>query len=66
MQVQNVEAMALEAGTGRQLKERRAFPENLQESGWNIEGPFGAASILKRHPNTLRFRIKKLGIRRPV
>jgi len=38
----------------------------LQETGWKIEGPSGAAAILKLHPSTLRFRIKKLGIRRPV
>jgi formate hydrogenlyase transcriptional activator len=28
-----------------------------------IEGPKGAAKILKLHPNTLRSRIKKLGIK---
>ena len=38
----------------------------LRETGWKIEGPSGAAAILKLHPSTLRFRIKKLGIRRPV
>ena len=38
----------------------------LQETAWRIDGPSGAAAILKLHPSTLRFRIKKLGIRRPV
>ncbi|MGA9534934.1 MAG: helix-turn-helix domain-containing protein, partial [Desulfobacterales bacterium] len=38
----------------------------LRKTGWKIEGPSGAAAILKLHPSTLRFRIKKLGIRRPV
>jgi formate hydrogenlyase transcriptional activator len=38
----------------------------LKETGWKIEGPSGAASILKLHPSTLRFRIKKLNIRRPA
>ena len=38
----------------------------LQETGWRIDGPSGAAAILNLHPSTLRFRIKKLGIRRPV
>jgi hypothetical protein len=42
------------------------FLRVLQETGWKIEGSFGDASIPKRHPGTLRFRIKKLGIRRPV
>ena len=57
--------------TGEPLKdlaaaEREHILRVLQETGWKIEGPSGAASILKLHPSTLRFRIKKLGIRRPV
>ena len=36
----------------------------LRETGWRIEGSSGAAAILKLHPSTLRFRIKKLGIHR--
>jgi transcriptional regulator with GAF, ATPase, and Fis domain len=46
--------------------EREHILRVLQETGWRIEGPLGAASILKIHPSTLRFRIKKLGIRRPA
>jgi PAS domain S-box-containing protein len=46
--------------------EREHILKVLQKTGWQIEGPAGAASILKLHPSTLRFRIKKLGIRRPV
>jgi len=38
----------------------------LQETGWRIEGPSGAAVILKLHSSTLRSWIKKLGIRRPA
>jgi formate hydrogenlyase transcriptional activator len=34
----------------------------LQQSGWVIDGPRGAAKILGLHPNTLRSRMKKLGI----
>jgi transcriptional regulator with GAF, ATPase, and Fis domain len=45
--------------------ERQHILKVLQETGWRIEGSSGAASILKLHPSTLRFRIKKLGIRRP-
>ena len=38
----------------------------LEQSGWVIDGPRGAARILGVHPNTLRSRMKKLGIvRRP-
>ena len=34
----------------------------LEKSGWIIDGPQGAAKILVLHPNTLRSRMKKLGI----
>ncbi|MFZ0135248.1 MAG: sigma 54-interacting transcriptional regulator [Desulfobacterales bacterium] len=46
--------------------EREHILRVLRETGWRINGPSGAAAILKLHPSTLRFRIKKLGIRRPV
>ncbi|MGA9477951.1 MAG: helix-turn-helix domain-containing protein, partial [Desulfobacterales bacterium] len=46
--------------------EREHILRVLQKTGWRINGPSGAATILKLHPSTLRFRIKKLGIRRPV
>ena len=36
----------------------------LNQTRWVIEGPRGAARILDLHPNTLRSRIKKLGIER--
>jgi transcriptional regulator with GAF, ATPase, and Fis domain len=45
--------------------EREHILRVLRETGWKIEGEKGAASILKLHPSTLRFRIKKLGIKRP-
>jgi formate hydrogenlyase transcriptional activator len=35
----------------------------LQETGGIIEGPKGAARILNLHPNTLRHRLRKLGIK---
>ena len=34
----------------------------LEQSGWIIDGPRGAAKVLGLHPNTLRSRMKKLGI----
>jgi PAS domain S-box-containing protein len=37
----------------------------LEKSGWVIDGPRGAARVLGLHPNTLRSRMKKLGIVRP-
>jgi PAS domain S-box-containing protein len=36
----------------------------LEQTGWVIEGPKGAAKVLELHPNTLRSRLKKLGITR--
>jgi len=36
----------------------------LTHTGWVIEGPRGAAKILDLHPNTLRSRMKKLGLER--
>ena len=44
--------------------ERRHIEAVLGETGGRIEGPRGAARILHLHPNTLRSRLKKLGIRR--
>ena len=37
----------------------------LHQAGWLIEGPRGAARILGLHPNTLRSRMNKLGLKRP-
>ena len=37
----------------------------LEECYWRIEGQNGAAKILGLNPNTLRGRMRKLGIRRP-
>ncbi len=44
--------------------ERRHILAVLDRTGWTIEGPRGAAGILGLHPNTLRSRLKKLGIAR--
>jgi formate hydrogenlyase transcriptional activator len=51
------------------LKELEAIERDhilkvLQRTGWKIEGEGGAASILGLNPSTLRFRIKKLAIKR--
>ena len=44
--------------------ERSHILAALQQTDGVIEGPKGAAIILNLHPNTLRHRMKKLGIRR--
>jgi formate hydrogenlyase transcriptional activator len=45
--------------------ERRHIISVLGKAHWVLEGPRGAAKILGLHPNTLRSRMKRLGIRRP-
>src|SRR3569623_1403173 len=45
--------------------ERRHIEAVLRQKNWTIEGERGAARVLNMHPNTLRSRIKKLGLRRP-
>jgi predicted ATPase len=45
--------------------ERRHILDVLKQTGWTIDGPNGAARLLSLHPNTLRSRMKRLGIQRP-
>ena len=45
--------------------ERDYITKVLDRTLWRIKGPNGAAQILDMHPETLRSRIKKLGIERP-
>src|SRR6516162_5004511 len=54
------------AGTPATLEanEREHIQAILRQTNWVVEGPRGAATILGLHPNTLRSRMKKLGIRR--
>jgi formate hydrogenlyase transcriptional activator len=56
------------AGLDAELQdaERRSIRAALERAGWVIEGPRGAARLLKLHPNTLRSRMERLGIRRPA
>ena len=46
--------------------ERTHIERVLRRSGWRINGKGNAAEQLNLHPNTLRFRMKKLGIARPA
>ncbi|HSF23081.1 MAG TPA: helix-turn-helix domain-containing protein, partial [Blastocatellia bacterium] len=46
--------------------ERRHIVDVLEQARWVIEGARGAARLLNLHPNTLRSRMKKLGIHRPT
>ncbi len=45
--------------------EREYILQTLEETNWRISGESGAARILGLHHNTLRGRMKKLGIRPP-
>jgi formate hydrogenlyase transcriptional activator len=45
--------------------ERRQILGALERAGGVIEGPRGAATLLRVHPNTLRSRMERLGLRRP-
>jgi PAS domain S-box-containing protein len=42
--------------------ERKNILRALEATGWRINGPKGAAELLRLHPSTLRFRMKKLGL----
>jgi formate hydrogenlyase transcriptional activator len=55
------------ASSGATLEDiqRTHIMATLERTRWVVEGPQGAARILKLHPNTLRSRMQKLGIRRP-
>jgi formate hydrogenlyase transcriptional activator len=64
-QVVPMPAEAAAAGTGTlEDIERAHISATLERTGWVIEGPRGAARILDMHPNTLRSRMKKLGLER--
>ncbi len=45
--------------------ERNHIVNILRQCNWKISGEGGAAEILELHPNTLRDRMKKLGIKKP-
>jgi formate hydrogenlyase transcriptional activator len=45
--------------------ERAHIEAVLEQTGGLIEGPNGAARVLAIHPNTLRSRMEKLGVKRP-
>ncbi len=46
--------------------ERNHILAALQQADGVVDGPKGAARILNLHPNTLRHRMSKLGIKRPA
>ena len=57
-------ASLLDESSTLEQVEKRHIVRVLEETSWVIEGDRGAAKILDLHPNTLRSRMKKLGIER--
>jgi formate hydrogenlyase transcriptional activator len=64
------DANATESGAASFLSledaERQHIARVLQQTRGVVEGPAGAAKILNLNPNTLRSRMKKLGVTRPA
>jgi transcriptional regulator with GAF, ATPase, and Fis domain len=46
--------------------EKEHITHVLDQTGWRIEGPNGAARILGLNPSTLRTRMVKLGIQKSI
>jgi formate hydrogenlyase transcriptional activator len=67
LHVELPETPAVAAAPTRSLAEveREYILQVLKAKQWRIEGPKGAALVLDMHPNTLRTRMQKLGIRKP-
>jgi formate hydrogenlyase transcriptional activator len=52
-------------GAGSEQAERERISRALAQTRFRISGPSGAALLLGMHPNTLRYRMDKLGIAAP-
>ncbi len=65
LDVSSVVPTAVRAPTVVRDDERGEYTAALEACAWVIEGPTGAAARLGLHPNTLRSRLKRLGISRP-
>ena len=46
--------------------EREHILATLEQTGWRVRGPGGAAELLGLKPSTLESRLSKLGVRRPA
>ena len=60
-----VAVTATESGETLDAVQRRHIERVLRECGGRINGAGNAANRLGLHPNTLRFRIKRLGVVKP-
>jgi DNA-binding NtrC family response regulator len=59
------EAPPSSQGETLEVVTRHHIERVLDRTAWRINGRGNAAEMLNLHPNTLRFRMKKLGIARP-
>ncbi len=55
----------VEAGASEERDERQQILEALKASNWIVYGDRGAARLLGMHPEKLRYRMSKHGLRRP-
>ncbi|MEK7833216.1 MAG: sigma 54-interacting transcriptional regulator, partial [Acidobacteriota bacterium] len=62
---QSFAASPVSASTSLDDLQRQHILNALTQTNWVIEGDNGAAKMLNLHPNTLRSRLKKMGIQRP-
>ena len=64
--IDNFESVASDSTSPQTLEEveRDYIIRTLENTGWRIEGRYGAARILGLNPSTLRTRMLKLGIQR--
>ncbi len=62
LRIELEETLVKSASAKMEDAERNHILKVLLETNWVINGPKGAAQILDLHPNTLRNRMKKLGI----
>jgi transcriptional regulator with GAF, ATPase, and Fis domain len=59
------DARTVLAEDGFRSLERQNVVNALEQCGWRVAGPGGAAELLGVRPSTLAYRLKRLGIERP-
>ena len=59
------DAGAADPDTGTRDLGRERILEALEQTGWRVSGPRGAAHLLGLKPTTLEARMKRMGITRP-
>jgi len=65
-QFEQKDTQASEFGKTLEEVERDHITNILEQTGWRLEGPTGAARVLGLNPSTLRTRMLKLGIQKSI